>query len=221
MLEQYLFDKVQAYQSNAPYSFLYGFLHGISFGFLHGLDGCALVSFLLRMPHSLKRTSLDIDIMIRSATPTDFDFFYRLYMHPDINPYLLYEPMNKDDFQPIYAQLLNDGVLYVFQHEEKDAGMFKLIPLQHRTSHIAYLGGLALAPEFAGQGLALEMFDAIFHLAKSKHIKRLELSVATHNQRAIKLYEKVGFQTEGILRNYTYLKNENRFIDEQLMSCLF
>ncbi len=157
----------------------------------------------------------------RPANAEDFSFFYRLYMHPDINPYLLYEVMDEESFQPIYAQLLEEKILYVFQHQGQDAGMFKLIPLQHRTSHIAYLGGLAIAPEYAGQGLAPKMFEVIFGLAQKLQIKRIELSVATHNQRAIKLYEKVGFQTEGILRNYTHLKSEGRYIDEQLMARLF
>ena len=158
--------------------------------------------------------------MIRNATSQDFSFFYRLYMHPEINPYLLYELMDEASFAPIYEELLRSGVLYVFEHQGQSAGMFKFIPLQHRTDHIAYLGGVALAPEFAGQGLALSLFDGVFELAASKQIRRIELSVATHNQRAIRLYERVGFQVEGILKNYTHLKSEGRFIDEQLMARL-
>jgi putative acetyltransferase len=45
--------------------------------------------------------------------------------------------------------------------------------------------------------------------------------VATENVRAIELYKKVGFETEGILRKYTYLKREQRFLDELLMSYIF
>ena len=35
---------------------------------------------------------------------------------------------------------------------------------------------------------------------------------------AIKLYKKVGFEEEGVMRKYTYLKSEGRFLDELLMS---
>ena len=40
------------------------------------------------------------------------------------------------------------------------------------------------------------------------------------NEPAIKLYKKVGFEEEGILKNYTYLKKENKYINEVLMSLI-
>ena len=158
--------------------------------------------------------------MIRSAQADDIDFIFGLYMHPEINPYLLYEPMDKQSFQPIYDELLAQHVLYVFSTAEEPQGMFKLIPLKYRTSHIAYLGGVAISPACFGKGLASQMFADIFDLAREKHIKRIELSVATHNQRAIRLYQKAGFETEGVLKKYTYLAQEQRYLDEQLMARL-
>lgn len=158
--------------------------------------------------------------MIRAATEQDFEFIYGLYMHPDINPYLLYEPMERDDFKPIFADLLTSKVLFIFGEADARLGMFKLIRLQHRTSHIAYLGGVAISPERAGSGMGAQMFREILTFARDQQIKRVELSVATYNQRAIRLYEKFGFQKEGVLRQYTHLRQENRYIDEQLMACL-
>lgn len=158
--------------------------------------------------------------MIRTATKEDFEFIFGLYMHADINPYLLYELMPRDDFRPIFEQLLLTGVLFIFSADGVDSGMFKLIRLQHRTAHIAYLGGVAIAPDMAGKGLGATMFREILGLAREKQIKRVELSVATHNHRAIQLYQKLGFEREGILRQYTYLRQEDRYIDEQLMACL-
>lgn len=162
--------------------------------------------------------------MIRSAGKDDFDFIYGLYMHPDINPFLLYELMDENSFRPIFEGLLADAVLYVFSASDDSTsptGMFKLIQLKHRTSHIAYLGGVAIHPKFAGQGHGVRMMQEIIALAKSKEIKRLELSTGVHNLRAAALYEKCGFQREGILRHFTYLKSEDSYIDEILMSYLF
>jgi putative acetyltransferase len=163
--------------------------------------------------------------MIRSANKDDFDFIYRLYMHPEVNPFLLYELMDTDNFRPIFEELLADGVLYVFSTSEDDhtspTGMFKLIQLKHRTSHIAYLGGVAIDPVFAGKGHGVRMMQEIIALAESKGVKRLELSTGVHNLRAAALYEKCGFAREGILRHFTYLKKEERYIDEVLMSYLF
>jgi putative acetyltransferase len=163
--------------------------------------------------------------MIRSASKNDFDFIYHLYMHPEVNPFLLYELMDADSFMPIFEALLADGVLYIFSPSDDDSasptGMFKLIQLKHRTSHIAYLGGVAIHPTFAGKGYGVRMMQDIIALAGSKQIKRLELSTGVHNLRAAALYEKCGFEREGILRHFTYLKNEDRYIDEILMSYLF
>ena len=163
--------------------------------------------------------------MIRAADINDFDFVYSLYMHPVTNPFLLYDLMSADSFQPIFEDLLADQVLYIFsvaeEHKHRPVGMFKLIQLKHRTSHIAYLGGVAIDPAFAGKGLGQTMMQEIISLGASKNLKRIELSTGVHNLRAAALYEKCGFEREGILRNYTYLKQEDRYIDEILMSYLF
>lgn len=158
--------------------------------------------------------------MIRKATPSDFEFIYGLYFHPNVNPFLLYEQMDAPAFQPVFNDLLEKEVLYVFEHEGQNAGMSKLVPLAYRTDHIAYLGGVAMHPDFAGKGLGEKMVGEILQLAKQSGFLRIELSTATINERAIRLYEKTGFQKEGVLRRYCHLKSEGRFLDEVLMSCL-
>lgn len=158
--------------------------------------------------------------MIRKANSSDFEFIYGLYFHPDINPFLLYEPMGEADFRPIFDELLENEVLYVFEFEGQKAGMSKLVPLRHRTDHIAYLGGVAVHSGFAGKGLGEHLIREVLDLAKKSGFLRVELSTATINERAIRLYERTGFEKEGVLRRYCHLKSEGRFLDEVLMSCL-
>ena len=156
--------------------------------------------------------------MVRKATLSDFDFMYDLYFHPQINPFLLYEMMDKAAFQPIFKDLLEKNVLHIFEINGEKIGMFKLIPLAYRTEHIAYLGGVAIHPQWAGKGFGQQMMQEILAFGKALGLVRIELSTATINEKAIHLYEKVGFQKEGILRKYTYLKSKNQFLDEVLMS---
>jgi putative acetyltransferase len=158
--------------------------------------------------------------MIRHATPSDFEFIYELYFHPQTNPFLLYEPMKPAEFEPVFQDLLEKSILYVFEQEGKGVGMAKLAPLPYRNDHILYLGGVAIHPDFAGKGLGEQMILEILALAQKKGFQRVELSTATINERAIRLYEKTGFQKEGVLRRFTHLKSENRFWDEVIMSCL-
>lgn len=156
--------------------------------------------------------------MIRKAAPTDFDFIYNLYMHQQVNPFLLYEMMNTDLFKPIFDELLAKQVKYVFEVNRAAAGMCKLVPFTYRSSHIVYLGGLAIHPSFGGKGYGFAMMQEIIAHAKQQGFMRIELSVAAINEKAIRLYEKAGFQKEGLLRKYSYLKSEGRFLDEVLMA---
>ena len=156
--------------------------------------------------------------MYYSATEKDFEFIYSLYMHPQVNPFLLYEMMDQESFQPIYHDLLENTRLYVFQIEEQKVGMFKLEPSKHRLAHMVYLGGVAIHPDFGGKGYGLKMLREIIDLCIKEDFLRIELSVGAANEKAKKLYQKAGFDEEGILRKYTYLKSKNIFIDEILMS---
>ncbi len=159
--------------------------------------------------------------MSRKIIAADLDFIYGLYMHPDINPYLLYEMMDAKSFAAIFTELLHKGIIYVYETDGVPAGMFKLMPQQHRNAHIAYLGGVAIHPSYAGKGYGIKMMQEIIALGSQMDLLRIELSTAVANDKAIRLYEKVGFVKEGVLRKYTRLKSEERFLDEVLMSYLY
>ena len=158
--------------------------------------------------------------MTRKATQNDLQFVYNLYMHSQVNPHLMYENMDLEQFSPIYQDLLNDNIKYIFEDNNIPIGMFKLTQLKYRCSHIGYVGGLAIHPDFGGKGFGKQMMQEIIELAKEKGILRLELSVGSENFQAQKLYEKLGFVQEGVLRKYTHLVSEGRFLDEVMMAYL-
>lgn len=156
--------------------------------------------------------------MLRKALAADFEFIFGLYMHPDINTYLLYEPMDEMAFRPVFEELLQKQLLFIYQDGEEAIGMCKLVPQFHRNAHMIYLGGVAIHPNFAGKGHGEKMLGEVIALARKKGLRRIELSTATNNFKAIRLYEKMGFLKEGVLRNYTWFPSEDRFIDEVMMS---
>jgi len=159
--------------------------------------------------------------MIRLAQREDFAFLHRLYMHPVTNPWLLYEVQPLEVFSQELAMLTDKQMLFVYESEVSSVGMFKLQPMKHRNSHIIYLGGVAIDPELIGKGHGKNMIVEAVKLAQSRGYRRMELTVATENARAIRVYESVGFRFEGILRDYSYLASENRYIDEQVMGLIF
>jgi RimJ/RimL family protein N-acetyltransferase len=152
--------------------------------------------------------------IIRKITKSDFNFVYELYMHPQVNPFLLYEQMDTGAFEPIFLDLLQKGVLFIYEEQQLPLGMFKLIPHTYRSNHIVYLGSFAIKPDFFGKGKAIAMLQAIINYCKQLGFLRIELSVAVNNEKAIGLYKKAGFIQEGTLTNYTHLKSERRFINE-------
>jgi putative acetyltransferase len=158
--------------------------------------------------------------MLTKATKKDFLFIYQLYMHPSINPFLLYEPMDEKAFVPIFMQLIKDGVLYIFINKNKQVGMCKLVPLTYRSAHCVYCGGVAIHPNYSGQGLGKKMMLSVKTYTVQQNYVRIELSVAIHNLTAIAVYEKVGFEKIGVLKKYGYLKAENKYVDEWLMQCM-
>jgi len=158
--------------------------------------------------------------MVQKADSKDFYFFYELYMHLAINSFLLYEKMSTTEFRPIFESLLQQEVLFVYCTHNVPAGMFKLVPQKHRNDHIVYLGGLAIAPAFSGKGEGSSMMNEIIKLAQENGFLRIELTMASTNEKANHLYEKAGFQKEGFLKKYTHLKSEHRYIDEIMMALI-
>jgi ribosomal protein S18 acetylase RimI-like enzyme len=156
--------------------------------------------------------------MLRKAQNSDIKYFYDLYMHPSVNPFLLYEMMELEKFRPIFEDLIQQGVLYIFEHENEPKGMVKLSPFAHRCSHIVYLGGLAIDPKHKGMGFGAKLMKEAVAFAIESGYKRIELSVSTENLNAIRLYEKIGFVKEGVYKKYSFLKSENRYIDEAVFA---
>lgn len=159
--------------------------------------------------------------MNRKATPADFDFIYDLHMHPQVNRFLFYEIMSEAEFKPIFNDLLAQGILYIYEEEGKMIGMFKLVPQQHRASHIIYLGGVAVHPDFGGKGCGQRMVQEIISLGREKGFLRMQLGVSIINTKAIHLYEKAGFEKEGLIKKFIYLKAEDRFLDDIVMAYLY
>lgn len=80
--------------------------------------------------------------------------------------------------------------------------------------------GITVAKAWRNQGIGTSMMQFIIDWCRlNPVVHRLELTVFTDNVRAIHVYEKLGFQHEGIRRG-AYFK-EGRFIDAHVMAILF
>jgi len=75
---------------------------------------------------------------------------------------------------------------------------------RHRRAHAAGIG-MAVHDAFAGRGAGTALMAAVIDVADNWwNLKRLELEVYADNARAIALYERFGFEREGLLRAHAW-----------------
>ncbi|MCU9614898.1 GNAT family N-acetyltransferase [Caldibacillus lycopersici] len=74
----------------------------------------------------------------------------------------------------------------------------------HKVNEVTYEIGLGMRPDLTGKGEGLNFLKSGLEFAKSKlKPEKLTLSVANFNERAIKVYQKVGFKKTNIFMQPT------------------
>ncbi len=76
--------------------------------------------------------------------------------------------------------------------------------------------GMGLLPEYRGKGLGRRLMQAALAAAHDEGFVRVELAAHADNLRAIALYEKLGFQREGLTRYSVCI--DGRFVDSLVMA---
>ena len=73
-------------------------------------------------------------------------------------------------------------------------------------AHVGVLG-VALLPEFRGCGSGGRLMRQTLDAARAFGLHRVELTVREDNTNAIALYRKIGFETEGLMRDAIKIDN--------------
>jgi putative acetyltransferase len=93
--------------------------------------------------------------------------------------------------------------------------------LHRRTGrrHHSAMIGLGLRDAFQGRGIGAALLATLVDMADNwLDIRRLDLTVYIDNERAIALYERLGFVREGTLRADSY--RDGRYVDVLVMARL-
>ena len=86
----------------------------------------------------------------------------------------------------------------------------------HPASHHVADLGLMVAQSHRRLGVGTALLDAAVEWAHSRSVRKLELHVFPHNEAAIRLYERYGFQREGYRKRH-YLRPDG-YVDAILMA---
>jgi len=86
-----------------------------------------------------------------------------------------------------------------------------------RNRHCAHII-TGILQGFCGQGLGTKLFSELEQWARRHGVHRLELTVMAHNDRAINLYRKMGYEIEGSRRDSLLVNGS--YVDEYYMGKL-
>ena len=89
-------------------------------------------------------------------------------------------------------QEISENIFYVI---EKDGKVVGDVAYQEKDKDHAYISGLAVAKEFQRQGIAKQAVQILLDMLKDK--KLIDLVTHPENEKAIKLYESLGFKKTG------------------------
>ena len=161
--------------------------------------------------------------MLRLGTADDLAALYPIYMHSTVNPYLSFEIMSKEEFLPIFDELINSGVLYIYENTDGQVAATCIVcRSQRRSAHVVCLSTFATNPEFHRQGIGSKfMRELIDEIRKDERIKRIELHAEADNEIALNFYKKFGFQVEGCLKKQIKRAQDDHFIDDLVLAMIF
>ena len=162
---------------------------------------------------------------IRTIKETDAEEFLRLCKKIDAETqFMMFEP----DERPTTLEEQRDEIRDILSRDNQTI----LVALKddQLVGYIAGYGGrykrnrqtvyiiTGILQVFTSQGIGTRLFQELEQWAREKRIHRLELSVMVHNEAALSLYGKMGFEIEGRKKHSLLINNTH--VDEYWMAKL-
>jgi RimJ/RimL family protein N-acetyltransferase len=160
-------------------------------------------------------------IIIRELQIEDAENFLNLLNITDTETtFMLYEKGERKTTIEQQRKNIQDGIkkgilTFILEDNKKLVGyVWGNIFTANRKKHCMYLA-VAILKEYTGKGNGTKLMNTLEKQAIENGINRLELEVSEKNKFAISLYEKLGFEVEGVKRR-AFLVNGN-YEDELIM----
>jgi RimJ/RimL family protein N-acetyltransferase len=159
-------------------------------------------------------------LQIRPLMPDDAEGLHAILSQPQVAGRLTLLPsIELPDTQEWIEKKVPGRHTLIAEIDGRIAGSVSVTQFQNpRIAHMGRLG-ILVHPDFWRQGLGSRLLKAILDIADNwLNLKRIELDVFTTNTAAIRLYEKFGFEIEGVRRCATF--GDGRWLDDLLMARL-
>ena len=164
-------------------------------------------------------------VVIREATPQDAAAVASMFDTLDRETkFLLYEPGERINTTAAQMKRLTE-----LESSEQDA-FFVATEGDRIVGFCAGAGGhtqrnrhelhiiIGIVDHWTGRGIGKRLLASVESWARQRRFHRLQLTVMAHNERAIRLYTRLGYVKEGLRRDS--LRVDGGWIDEHLMAKL-
>ena len=161
-------------------------------------------------------------VRLRAIERSDIPTFVRWLNDPKvIENLMLYLPLSQAQEEQWFEDYLQDIGRHIFGIETLDGTLIGNVALEHINwkNRCAELGIVIGEKHYWDQGYGTEAVRTLLGFAfREMNLHRVFLRVFEDNARAIRCYEKCGFQSEGRLREAEF--SSGRYRDELLMGIL-
>jgi RimJ/RimL family protein N-acetyltransferase len=126
-------------------------------------------------------------------------------------------PLDRERRGRHFSEAMHDelAILLVAEVDGRTVGQLDMELARYGVADL----GMLVAPGWRGQGLGTTLLRAGIAWARGAGAHKVALQVRPHNQAAIALYEKLGFQREGLLRRH-YRRRNGELWDAVVMGLL-
>jgi putative acetyltransferase len=160
-------------------------------------------------------------LQIRRAEPDDYSAVYEMFSGPKVYSGTLQLPYpSLEQWRRRLAETPESYYNLVAVVGDRVVGMVSVqtFPNRPRRSHVGNIG-ISVHDEWQGKGVGTALMCAILDLADNwLNLRGLELEVYADNEAAISLYERMGFEVEGTLRQHAY--RDGQYVDSKMMGRL-
>ena len=160
----------------------------------------------------------------RKATPQDSSCFLELMKQLDQETeFMMMEPGERtstpEDMEHYLRTMETSNSLFLLLFDGQKAVGFLSAKRgnANRMKHSAYIV-CGILKDYRGKGWGKQLFQELLSWAPENGITRLELTVMTHNEKAVLLYRSMGFEIEGRLVHSMIVNGS--YVDEYSMAKL-
>jgi RimJ/RimL family protein N-acetyltransferase len=164
-------------------------------------------------------------VTIRSVTQQDVEALLELYLILDEETtFMMLEVGERSrsleavKLRILQAETCPDGTLLVAENEGRLVGFLEACGGHYRRNRHSVQLAMGVRRDCWQRRIGRRLLEEAESWARAAGKHRLELTVMTHNERAIRLYTRMGYDTEGTRRHS--LRVDGEWVDELAMAKL-